>query len=172
MDDVALSGIRLLENRVTIGISALFFRKGDKLLFDFIISVDGYDGIACLCAVCPDILHCRCSDFTRNTREVFNAPQFTVEECFNAIVAGESGPDVPHFRVDSGYKIPAAWLIDQCGWKGYSEGNVAVWHLQPLVIVNPERKASPCEVIALEKKIIDSVRDKFGIKLSPEVEHI
>ncbi len=94
------------------------------------------------------------------------------EECFNAIVAGESGPDVPHFRVDSGYKIPAAWLIDQCGWKGYSEGNVAVWHLQPLVIVNPERKASPCEVIALEKKIIDSVRDKFGITLSPEVEHI
>lgn len=94
------------------------------------------------------------------------------EECFNVIVAGNPGISVPNFRVEGGYKIPAAWLIDQCGWKGYGEGNVAVWHLQPLVIVNPERKASPDEVISLENKIIASVREKFGITLTPEVEHI
>lgn len=94
------------------------------------------------------------------------------EECFNAIADREADTSVPHFKVDGGYKIPAAWLIDRCGWKGHKEGDVAVWHLQPLVIVNPERKASPAEVIALEQKIIDSVRERFGITLSPEVEHI
>ncbi|MCM1077727.1 MAG: UDP-N-acetylmuramate dehydrogenase [Bacteroides sp.] len=94
------------------------------------------------------------------------------EEQFNSIATRESGTDIPHFKVDGGYKIPAAWLIDRCGWKGYSEGNVAVWHLQPLVIVNPEKKAAPDEVIALENKIIESVRERFGITLTPEVEHI
>ncbi len=80
--------------------------------------------------------------------------------------------EVPHYEVDGGIKIPAAWLIDQCGWKGYRDGNVGVWHLQPLVIINPDRKASPAEVIGLEKKIISSVREKFGVTLTPEVEHI
>lgn len=79
---------------------------------------------------------------------------------------------VPHYDAGGGIKVPAAWLIDQCGWKGYTDGNVAVWHLQPLVIVNPERKATPAEVIGLEKRIIDSVSSRFGITLSPEVEHI
>lgn len=91
---------------------------------------------------------------------------------FAEICEAESDCQVLHYKVDGGHKIPAAWLIDRCGWKGYSEGNVAVWHLQPLVIVNPERKASPEEVINLEKKIIASVRERFGINLTPEVEHI
>ncbi|WP_438589839.1 hypothetical protein [Duncaniella muris] len=47
-----------------------------------------------------------------------------------------------------------------------------MWHLQPLVIVNPDRQASPEEVISLETRIIDSVKQRFGIKLTPEVEHI
>lgn len=94
------------------------------------------------------------------------------EEHFNRLCQQEDSTDIPHFKTESGYKIPAAWLIDRCGWKGYKEGNVAVWHLQPLVIVNPDRKASPDEVISLEKKIVNSVRDRFGIMLSPEVEHV
>lgn len=94
------------------------------------------------------------------------------EEIFNRIVTQESGKDVPYYKVDGGYKIPAAWLIDSCGWKGHTEGNVGVWHLQPLVIVNPDRKATPDEVIDLENKIIASVKDRFGITLTPEVEHI
>lgn len=79
---------------------------------------------------------------------------------------------VPHYKVENGVKIPAAWLIDRCGWKGKIEGNVEVWPLQPLVIVNPHRKAMPEEIIKLENKIIDSVKSRFGIVLTPEVEHI
>lgn len=94
------------------------------------------------------------------------------ESHFTEICRSEAPDQVPHYKVGDAYKIPAAWLIDRCGWKGYRDGNVAVWHLQPLVIVNPERKASPDEVIALEKRIIESVETRFAIKLTPEVEHI
>lgn len=80
---------------------------------------------------------------------------------------------VPHYDTGSGFvKIPAAWLIEHCGWKGYREGNVAVYDRQPLVLVNMTGKAVPGEVIALENKIIKSVKDKFDIELHPEVEHI
>ena len=85
------------------------------------------------------------------------------------------GPDynMPHFDAGSGFvKIPAAWLIENCGWKGYREGNVGVYERQPLVLVNLTGKASPEEIIALEKKITASVSDIFGIVLEPEVEHI
>lgn len=94
------------------------------------------------------------------------------EELFAEIRAKEAPAEPPHYKVSDGYKIPAAWLIDRCGWKGYRDGNIGVWHLQPLVIVNPDRQASPEEVISLETRIIDSVKQRFGIKLTPEVEHI
>lgn len=81
--------------------------------------------------------------------------------------------EVPHFDAGSGFiKIPAAWLIEQCGWKGYREGNVGVYEKQPLVLVNVTGKASPDEVVALEHKIVMSVQNLFGITLHPEVEHI
>ena len=83
------------------------------------------------------------------------------------------GYSVPHFDMGSGFiKIPAAWLIEQCGWKGYREGNVGVYEKQPLVIVNVTGKAVPDEIIALENKIVHSVSEKFGITLHPEVEHV
>ena len=83
------------------------------------------------------------------------------------------GCKVPHYDMGSGFvKIPAAWLIEQCGWKGYREGNVGVYERQPLVIINATGKAVPDEIIALEDRIVSSVRKKFGIELSPEVEHV
>ena len=51
-------------------------------------------------------------------------------------------------------------------------GGAAVWSKQPLVLVNFTGDAFPEEIIGLEKRIIASVEDKFGITLSPEVEHI
>ncbi len=80
---------------------------------------------------------------------------------------------VPHYDAGSGFvKIPAAWLIEQCGWKGYRTGNVGVYEKQPLVIVNATGKAVPDEVLALEERIVASVQRRFGITLTPEVEHI
>ena len=80
---------------------------------------------------------------------------------------------VPHFEVGPDQiKIPAAWLIDQCGLKGERLGEAAVYERQPLVIVNATGTARPEDILALERKVIDSVRQKFGIELSPEVEHI
>jgi UDP-N-acetylmuramate dehydrogenase len=80
--------------------------------------------------------------------------------------------DIPFYNVGDCFKIPAAWLIEQCGWKGKTHGGAAVWHLQPLVIVNNSHNALPSDIIALENDIIKSVHDKFGIVLQPEVEHI
>ena len=101
----------------------------------------------------------------------FKNPVVT-EEQYQNIAKIMGSTDFPHFKVDDGYKIPAAWLIDTCGWKGVKKGNAEVWKLQPLVIVNPTKSASPEEIISLENDIIRSIADKFGVVLSPEVEHI
>ena len=69
-------------------------------------------------------------------------------------------------------KVPAAWLIEQCGWKGKRSGNAAVYDKQPLVIVNYTGDAYPEEIIGLERRIIASVKSKFNIDLHPEVEHV
>ena len=80
---------------------------------------------------------------------------------------------VPHYDIGlDQIKIPAAWLIDQCGLKGLRLGEAAVYDKQPLVLVNATGTARPEDILALERKVIDSVRQKFGIELSPEVEHI
>ena len=83
------------------------------------------------------------------------------------------GASVPHFDLPDGQiKIPAAWLIEQCGLKGARLGEAAVYDKQPLVIVNATGTARPADILALEKTVIDAVRDRFGIELHPEVEHI
>ncbi len=83
------------------------------------------------------------------------------------------GASVPHYEVGPDQiKIPAAWLIEQCGLKGLQLGEAAVYEKQPLVIVNATGTAHPEDILTLEQKVIDSVRDQFGIELSPEVEHI
>lgn len=73
---------------------------------------------------------------------------------------------------DGMVKVPAAWMIEQCGWKGRRSGGAAVYDKQPLVIVNYTGDAYPEEIIGLERRIIASVKAKFDIDLHPEVEHI
>ena len=92
-----------------------------------------------------------------------------------ASARAELGADykVPHYDLPDGtVKVPAAWMIEQCGWKGKRSGGAAVWDKQPLVIVNHTGEAYPEEIVGLEKRIIASVRTKFGVELSPEVEHV
>ena len=98
-------------------------------------------------------------------------------EHFERIVAlakEENGPDyeVPHYDVGEKVKVPAAWMIDQCGFKGAREGGAQVYPKQPLVIVNATGSATPDEIIALEHRVIDTIRAKYGIELHPEVEHV
>ena len=78
----------------------------------------------------------------------------------------------PDVAISPMVKVPAAWLIEQCGWKGRRSGGAAVYDKQPLVIVNYTGEAYPEEIIGLERRIISSVKEKFGIELHPEVEHI
>ncbi|MCQ2148738.1 MAG: UDP-N-acetylmuramate dehydrogenase [Bacteroidales bacterium] len=83
------------------------------------------------------------------------------------------GEEVPHYDAGEGkVKIPAAWLIDRCGLKGVVERGAAVYEKHSLVIVNQSGDASPDDILALEKRIINEVDARFGVKLQPEVEHI
>ena len=87
----------------------------------------------------------------------------------------EHGADfkVPHYDLEDGsVKVPAAWMIEQCGWKGKRSGGAAVWDKQPLVLVNYTGEAYPEEIIGLECRIKESVKKKFGVYLHPEVDHI
>ena len=66
-------------------------------------------------------------------------------------------------------KVPAGWLIEQCGWKGKQIGNVATHHLQALVIINKTGNATGKEIFDFSTEIINSVKEKFGIELESEV---
>ncbi|MFN8275951.1 MAG: UDP-N-acetylmuramate dehydrogenase [Chitinophagales bacterium] len=77
-------------------------------------------------------------------------------------------PVMPHFDQEDGVKIPAGWLIEQCGWKGKRVGNTGSHARQALVLVN-YGGATGAEVYQLALEIIASVQDRFGITISPEV---
>lgn len=66
-------------------------------------------------------------------------------------------------------KVPAGWLIEQCGWKGKQIGNAASHKLQSLVIVNATGNATGKEIYDFSTEIINSVKEKFGIELEREV---
>lgn len=76
---------------------------------------------------------------------------------------------MPHYTIDSEHeKIPAGWLIEQCGWKGKALGRAAVHDKQALVLVN-RGGATGSEVVHLCETIQHDVRQKFGIDIKPEV---
>lgn len=80
-------------------------------------------------------------------------------------------PDIPHYKLENGVKIPAAYLIEQCGWRGKSCGGAAVYEKQPLIIVN-KGNATADDIVKLASGIQSSVKDKFGIEINPEVNYI
>lgn len=77
--------------------------------------------------------------------------------------------DIPAYPFTHGeVKVPAAWLIEQCGWKGKSEGDVGVYPKHALVIVN-YGNASGKEIFDFSERIKLSVGEKYGINLEREV---
>lgn len=77
-------------------------------------------------------------------------------------------PTIPGYADAKGIKVPAAWLIEQCGWKGKRFGEIGVHDKQPLVLVNYGNGDGKA-IQDLAQQIIQSVTDKFGIVLEPEV---
>jgi UDP-N-acetylmuramate dehydrogenase len=78
-------------------------------------------------------------------------------------------PQAPGYNLpDNRVKIPAGWLIEQCGWKGRRVGNTGSYEKQALVLVN-HGGAQGTEVQQLAKDIIASVQEKFGVQLEAEV---
>lgn len=78
-------------------------------------------------------------------------------------------PDVVHFDVPDGQvKIAAGWLIEQCGFKGITDGHTGTWKNQALVLVN-HGNATGQEVYNFSEKIITEVYTKFGVRLEREV---
>ncbi|MGI6223258.1 MAG: UDP-N-acetylmuramate dehydrogenase [Prevotella sp.] len=78
-------------------------------------------------------------------------------------------PDMPHYTIDDHHeKIPAGWMIEQCGWKGRSLGRAGVHDKQALVLVN-RGGATGREIVDLMKQIQEDVKHRFGIDIHPEV---
>ncbi|MEG1580784.1 MAG: UDP-N-acetylmuramate dehydrogenase [Bacteroidaceae bacterium] len=80
-------------------------------------------------------------------------------------------PEAPHYVVSGGIKIPAGWLIEQCGWKGKTLGRAGVHAKQALVLINCGG-ATGQDVVLLSNTICTEVLHKFNIEIKPEVNWI
>lgn len=99
----------------------------------------------------------------------FKNPVVTAEH-FARIANGFES--VPHYELSGGLvKVPAAWMIEQCGFKGAKVGGAEVYRNQPLLIVNTGG-AQPEDILALKDKVIAGVRERFGVELEMEVETV
>ena len=80
----------------------------------------------------------------------------------------QDNPTIPSFSVPNGIKIPAAWLIEQCGWKGFQEGEIGVHDRQALVLIH-KGNGKGVDILGLSDRIITSVQQRFNIALEREV---
>lgn len=78
-------------------------------------------------------------------------------------------PEIPFYKENNNkYKVPAAWLIEQCNYKGVKKGNTGTFNNQPLVLVN-YGKATGKEILSFATEIQDTVKREFNINLELEV---
>jgi UDP-N-acetylmuramate dehydrogenase len=107
-----------------------------------------------------------------NPKTVGNAGSFFQ----NPIVSGEQTeqilkefPDMPHFVFGDKFKIPAGWLIEKSGLKGFSRKGVSVYQKNALVLINDSTMSS-CAIFELIEIMQKIVNDKFGLRLEIEPE--
>lgn len=91
------------------------------------------------------------------------------EDCYRRLAA--LYPQMPHYPAAGGVKIPAGWLIEQCGWKGKSMGRAGVYARQALVLVNLGG-ATGEDIARLSDAVCADVEKKFGIRIVPEANFI
>lgn len=104
-----------------------------------------------------------------NAGSFFKNPLITAEE-FGRITA--QYPDAPHYPDANGMvKVPAGWLIEKAGWKGWRDEHVGVYEKQALVLVHYGGGIGS-DIVTLAQKIQDSVFEKFGISITPEVNFV
>ncbi|MBR0176178.1 MAG: UDP-N-acetylmuramate dehydrogenase [Bacteroidales bacterium] len=81
-------------------------------------------------------------------------------------------PSMPHYDEPNGkVKVPAGWLIEQAGWKGWRDEHVGVYDKQALVLVH-YGGGKGHDIVELAHRIQGSVEEKFGIRISPEVNFV
>ena len=101
-----------------------------------------------------------------NSGSFFKNPEISQRQ-FKALQ--KKFPNIVFYPLENGkVKLPAGWLIEQCGWKGKRVGNTGAHAKQALVLVN-YGGATGTQVKKLAYRIIDSVKKKFEIELSAEV---
>jgi UDP-N-acetylmuramate dehydrogenase len=104
-----------------------------------------------------------------NAGSFFKNPEIAVTH-FNKLKI--EFPEIPSYPINAEtVKVPAGWLIEQAGWKGYREGEIGVHAKQALVLVN-YGNGTGLQIKALSEKIQKSILEKFGVKLQTEVNFI
>ncbi len=104
-----------------------------------------------------------------NSGSFFKNPEIPIEQYKQILI---EYPTLPSYPINENtVKVPAGWLIEQAGWKGFRDGQIGVHARQALVLVN-YGGGNGNEIKKLAEKVQQSVLDKFGIKLSPEVNYI
>ena len=100
-----------------------------------------------------------------NAGSFFKNPMITADLLLNL---QQQFPDIPHFKSADQFKIPAAWLIEQCNLKGIKQNEVGTYEKHGLILVNYKNE-SGLAIKQLAEKIQNDVLQKFQIKLQPEV---
>lgn len=107
-----------------------------------------------------------------NPAEIGNAGSFFKNPTVDAAKYASLKEAFPHIVAypvaDGQYKLAAGWMIEQCGWKGFREGDAGVHARQALVLVN-YGNATGNEIYQLSQRVLDSVHEKFGVELEREV---
>jgi len=104
-----------------------------------------------------------------NAGSFFKNPVINIEQ-FKALQ--KQYPNIPHYPDAEGMvKVPAGWLIEQAGWKGWRDEHVGVYEKQALVLVH-YGGGTGYDIVELAQRIQQSVEEKFGIRIIPEVNFV